>query len=119
MSDRYIVFVEVDSHNFRHFLHQQRWAVIRYDRKTGYFETVSSRVLLDLTSTLKPSLPNLFMSSLISLIWLFTLSLCSFTSLIVGITASYFFEKTGFKRVDFLAELLSDIGKKFFCPPLF
>ena len=29
MSDRYIVFVEVHSHNFRHFLHQQRWAVIR------------------------------------------------------------------------------------------
>ena len=48
MSDRYIVFVEVHSHNLRHFLHQQRWAVIRYDRNTGYFETVSSRVLLEL-----------------------------------------------------------------------
>ena len=48
MSDRYIVFVEVHSHNLRHFLHQQRWAFIRYDRNTGYFETVSSRVLLEL-----------------------------------------------------------------------
>ena len=48
MSDRYVVFVEVHSHNLRHFLHQQRWAVIRYDRNTGYFETVSSRVLLQL-----------------------------------------------------------------------
>ena len=48
MSDRYVVFVEVLSHNLRHFLHQQRWAVIRYDRNTGYFETVSSRVLLEL-----------------------------------------------------------------------
>ena len=35
MSDRDVVFVEVDSDNFRHFLHQQRWAV-------------SSRVLLEL-----------------------------------------------------------------------
>ena len=48
MSDRYIVFVEVHSHNLRHFLHQQRWAVIRYDRNNGYFETVSSCVLLEL-----------------------------------------------------------------------
>ena len=48
MSDRYVVFVEVHSHNLRHFLHQQRWAVIRYDRNTGYFETVSSCVLLEL-----------------------------------------------------------------------
>ena len=84
MSDRYIVFVEVHAHNLRHFLHQQRWAVIRYDWNTGYFETDSSRVLLELiqynmTSTLKPSLPSLFLSSLISLIWLFTPSLCSFT----------------------------------------
>ena len=48
MSDRYIVFIEVYSHDLRHFLHQQRWAFIRYDRNTGYFETVSSRVLLEL-----------------------------------------------------------------------
>ena len=48
MSDRYIVFIEVHSHNLRHFLHQQRLAVIRYDGNTGYFETVSSRVLLEL-----------------------------------------------------------------------
>ena len=48
MSDRHVVFVEVHSHNLRHFLHQQRWTVIRYDRNTGYFETVSSRVLLEL-----------------------------------------------------------------------
>ena len=48
MSDRYIVFIEVHSHNLRHFVHQQRLAVIRYDRNTGYFETVSSRVLLEL-----------------------------------------------------------------------
>ena len=69
-------------HNLRHFLHQQRWAVISYDRNIGYFETVSLRVLLELMeldTTLKPSLPSLFMSSLISLIWLFTPSLCSFT----------------------------------------
>ena len=46
----------------------------------------------NLTSTLKPSLPSLFMSSLIYLIWLFTPSLCSFTALIADITVSYFFE---------------------------
>ena len=48
MSDRYVVFVEFHSHNLRHFLHQQRWAVISYDRNTGCFETVSSRVQLEL-----------------------------------------------------------------------
>ena len=48
MSDRYIVFVEVHSDNLRRFFHQQRGAVIRYDRNTGYFETVSSRILLEL-----------------------------------------------------------------------
>ena len=48
MSDRYVVFVEAHSHNLRHFLHQQSWAFIRHDRNTGYFETVSSRVLLEL-----------------------------------------------------------------------
>ena len=98
MSDRYIVFVEVHSHNLRHFLHQQRWAVIRYDRNTGYFETVSSRVLLELIQldfdiTCKTIVAELvYMSSLISLIWLFTPSLCYFTSLIVDITVSYFFK---------------------------
>ena len=83
MSDRYIVFVEVHSHNLRHFRHQQRWAVFGFDRNTGYsrqslraYCSTSS----NLTSTLlKPSLPSLFMSFLISLIWLFTPSLCSFT----------------------------------------
>ena len=90
----------------------------------------------NLTSTLKSSLPSLFMSSLISLIWLFKHSLCSFTSLIVDITVSYFFE---IKLWDFsissnlflksrrlaLSESISlrisfpDLGKKFFCPQLF
>ena len=40
----------------------------------------------------KISRTPMFMSSLISLIWLFTPSLRSFTSLIVDITVSYFFE---------------------------
>ena len=48
MSDQYVIFVEVHSHNVRHFFHQQRRAVIRYDRNTGYFETVSLCVLLEL-----------------------------------------------------------------------
>ena len=48
MSDQYVIFIEVHSHNVRHFFHQQRRAVIRYDRNTGYFETVSLRVLLEL-----------------------------------------------------------------------
>ena len=48
MSDRYVIFVEVHSHNVRHFFHQQHRAVIGYDRNTGYFETVSLRVLLEL-----------------------------------------------------------------------
>ena len=39
----------------------------------------------NLTSTLKPSLPSLFMSSLMSLIWLSTPLLCSVMSLIVHI----------------------------------
>ena len=95
MSDRYIVFVEVHSHNLRHFLHQQRWAVI----STTGIPVISRHSLRaycssssNLTSTLKPSLPSLFMSSLIYLIWLFTPSLRSFTSLIVDTTGSYFFE---------------------------
>ena len=95
MSDRYIVFIEVHSHNLRHFLHQQRLAVIRYDRNTGYFETVSSRVLLELIQLdldIKTIVAELVYVFLDSLIWLFTPSLCSFTSLIVDITVSYFFE---------------------------
>ena len=48
MSDQYVIFVEAHSHNVRHFFHQQCGAVIRYDQNTGYFETVSLRVLLEL-----------------------------------------------------------------------
>ena len=48
MSNRYIAFVEAHSHNLRHFRHQQRWAVIRYDRNAGYFETDSSLEELEL-----------------------------------------------------------------------
>ena len=48
MSDRYVIFAEVHSHNVRHFFHQQPRAVIGYDRNPGYFETVSLRVLLEL-----------------------------------------------------------------------
>ena len=83
----------------------------------------------NLTSTLKPSLPSLFMSSFLNKFFS-TPSLCSVMSLIVVL---YFFEitfwdfsisfnlflRSGFKRVYFLVDFLSDIGKKFFCPQLF
>ena len=142
MSDQNIVFVEVHSHNFRHFFHQQRWAVIQCGT-TGIpvisrqsLRAYYSIELIQLDPDIKTTVAELvyIMSSLISLIWLFTPSLCSFTSLIVDITLPYFFEikfwtgtfqfrrtfleveKTSFKRVDFLADFLSDIGKKVFLP---
>ena len=62
------------------------WLFSRHSLR-AYYSSSSN-----LTSTLKPSLPSKFMSSLISLIWLFPPSLCSFTSLIVDITVPYFYE---------------------------
>ena len=137
MSDRYVIFIEVHSHNVRHFFHQQRRAVIGYDRNTGYFETVSLRILLELIQ------PDLDIKTIVAeLVYVFldvfNLAFHAFAVFCYVLdrpyrTVLYFFEitfwdfsisfnlfwRSGFKRVYFLVDFLSDIGKKFFCPQLF